>query len=426
MSSLKERLMRMRGISSPEKKEEEREETSSSFLFMDDEEGLDQEEVENEYGSFLRLRKIYPSHALHGRYALGELFRVAEGLRLLSPSYGGEMEDWLFFDTETTGLSAGAGNFPFLVGAAFFHQKRLVVDQYFLRDPSEEAAMLAELERLMAAHPHLVSYNGKSFDWPLLKNRWVLYRMNPKMEPKSHLDLLYPARSLWRGILSSLRLGEVEAERLGIRRVDDLPGQYAPIYYMNYLAEGNPAFLKGIFRHNRWDLLTLISLLIYLGKLIQQEESFLLLEEEELFRLGQWFDRIHLPHLAEAAFSDLLERPAAKRTPFLHAVAIYYKKKGAYEKAVSIWKESISTRAASYSLEPYIELAKYYEHQEKDYETALLLTEEAYAKTLSRRALLRGVEGEGAIRDLQKRISRLREKMARGNGNPSLFSGDYF
>lgn len=423
MNSLRERLSRMMGGERKQKQEVQPSPiSSSSFLPWDEEPNRYQEVVENQYGSFLRLRRSYPIHTVHGRYELGELIHVKEGIRLLSPDIG-ELDEWLFIDTETTGLSAGAGNFPFLVGTAFFEETHVVVDQFFLRDPSEEAAMLAELDRLLMKHPHLVSYNGKSFDWPLLRNRWVLYRMNPSAQLKSHIDLLYPARSLWRGVLQSCRLGEVEVERLGIERLDDLPGSYAPIYYMNYLAEGDPNPLKAVFRHNEWDLLTLISLTIYLGRLLMRKENFFSLEEEELFRLALWFERMNLTQMADAAFQDLLERPARRRERYMHAIASVFKKRGELKKAVSIWTEYISQRGKEtpFQVDPYLELAKYYEHSERDYETALSLAEEAYSHLLMRRSLLRGKKEEEEVKEIKKRIVRLREKLARQKKESSLF-----
>ncbi len=422
MSQIRERLHRLKG----ERKIEEREtipqvdEKSSTFSGPSAEEWTGSKNVrvqvvENEFGSFLRLRRLLPFHTLHGRYQLGELTRVFDALSLLSPEIG-KLEEWLFFDTETTGLSAGVGNFPFLVGTAYFNPHEVVLEQYFLRDPSEEAAMLYEMEHLIESHPHLISYNGKSFDWPLLKNRWILYRFHPTIEPKSHIDLLYPARSLWRGLLSSCRLGEVEAERLGVKRMEDIPGLYVPIYYMQFLAEGNLHLLKGVFRHNEWDLLTLISFSIHLAKLLRDEENFFHWEEEELFRLGNWFEGLKLHRLADRAFDTLLQRPENRKRSYLHEIALVYKKRGDLETAVSIWEELIRLqgKASFVHQGPYVELAKFYEHRRKDYDTALAFAEEAFSLLLSRRSFLKaGKQDEGELEEMKRRMKRLKEKLRR-------------
>ena len=136
-------------------------------------------------------------------------------------------EKWLFLDTETTGLAGGTGTYAFLVGLAWWDAGGLQVEQLFLRDLHEEYSLLQELAQRIADRPVLVTFNGKTFDWPLLENRFTMTRAIRVPQLAAHLDLLHPARSLWRLRLGSVRLVELErhvldAARLGWRREDDV------------------------------------------------------------------------------------------------------------------------------------------------------------------------------------------------------------
>ena len=142
-------------------------------------------------------------------------------------------EQWLFLDTETTGLAGGTGTYAFLVGLAWWDAGGLQVEQFFMRDLDEEHSLLLELSSRMKERPVLVTFNGKSFDWPLLETRYGMTRAISPRTPLAHLDLLHPARQLWRLRLGSVRLKELEQHvlandrgGLGWSRRDD--GTYEP------------------------------------------------------------------------------------------------------------------------------------------------------------------------------------------------------
>ena len=126
-------------------------------------------------------------------------------------------EKWLFLDTETTGLAGGTGTYAFLVGLAWWDASGLQVEQLFLRDLHEEYSLLQELAQRIAERPVLVTFNGKTFDWPLLENRFTMTRVIRVPQLAAHLDLLHPARSLWRLRLGSVRLVELERHVLDRR-----------------------------------------------------------------------------------------------------------------------------------------------------------------------------------------------------------------
>src|SRR5665213_1587583 len=175
---------------------------------------------------------------------------------------------WLFLDTETTGLSGGTGTYAFMVGIAWWDSGGLQIEQFFMRDLDEEHSLLLELSERMNERPVLVTFNGKSFDWPLLETRFRMTRAVTAFSPALHLDMLHPARQLWRLRLGSVRLKDLErhvlrhddGRGLDWSRLDDINSSLIPQMYFDYLRGGPAEPLVGIFRHNQMDLRGLAAL----------------------------------------------------------------------------------------------------------------------------------------------------------------------
>jgi uncharacterized protein YprB with RNaseH-like and TPR domain len=168
-----------------------------------------------------------------------------------------EDSDFLFLDLETMGLFAGQ---PLVVAgiARLGSDNTIIVDQYVVRDFPDELALLAEVNRQVAAHRVLVTYNGKSFDLPFLIGRSAYYGIKLK-SPKVHFDLLHFSRRAWRGALDGCSLRSIEQAILGLSRETDLPGELVPEFYYEYLRTGNAGFLKPIVDHNRQDVESLVN-----------------------------------------------------------------------------------------------------------------------------------------------------------------------
>ncbi|GAA3404618.1 ribonuclease H-like domain-containing protein [Paenibacillus hodogayensis] len=402
---------------------------------------LDARLESNGWGSFIMRRKEYPLDYAHGTYRLGELQGEAGCLSALAapavkrggrkipvavraeddgakeamvPPGGTSLhrERLLFLDTETTGLGVGAGNVAFMVGIGFYEDQAFVVEQLFIRNPAEEAAMLHHLRTRLAERDTLVSYNGKCFDWPILKNRYILNRQKEQATDPSHLDFLYPSRSLWRNTLPSCRLSSVERGRLGLSRLDDVPGSLAPALYFQYLAEGDPALLSGVFEHNEKDVLTLACLAAHLAKLLRGEAATSRMEPEELFRLALWLDKLGRETEADEAFRELLERESDQAADYWLPAAEFYKRQGRLAAAVALWERTIERKRRSRiaSLTPYVELAMFYEHRDKDYARALAYAEQALERASGRLSALRGEGGGDELQAIRKRVERLRAK----------------
>lgn len=183
----------------------------------------------------------------------------------------------LFFDLETTGLSTTMGTLPFLIGAAHLHHEQVLLEQWLLREPDEEAAALHDLADRIAEADWLVSFNGRSFDWPLLAARFALHRIEVDTDHLlGHLDLLLIARRVVKHAVPNCKLTTLEAELLGLRRVDDIPGSKVPATYQDYLRGGATDPLVAVVQHNRDDILSMLTLLGLLLDRVQQATSWAL------------------------------------------------------------------------------------------------------------------------------------------------------
>ena len=173
----------------------------------------------------------------------------------------------LAFDTETTGLAGGTGTRAFMIGAADWHDGSLRIRQLLITTLGAEAAMLAEFARWLADDTVLLSYNGKSYDRPLLSTRYTLARQPDPLLGRAHIDLLHPARRRWRGVWENCRLATIEHRVLGVVREDDLPGSEAPAAWLSYLRGGSAENLRRVGHHNAQDLRSLTGLLEHFVRL---------------------------------------------------------------------------------------------------------------------------------------------------------------
>lgn len=390
---------------------------------------------ESEWGAFILRRTKYPLSHAHGIYQLGDLDAHAAELSAFG---GADVQDQvesavsakalLFLDTETTGLGIGAGNVPFMIGLGYYTDDSFVTEQLLIRNPQEELAMLDYLQRMLNRFTHLVTYNGRTFDWPLVQNRFVLNRRVISVSLQ-HIDLLHPSRSVWKHSLPTCRLSQVEEDRLGVHRMDDVPGSLAPALYFQYLAEGNPSLLHGVFKHNELDVLSMASLVIHFAKLLSGQAAFSRLTLQEQYRAAMWLSKMGKQELARELLDEVWhaliygsfagESGSLWQTELPLRLAAWYKQQTEYERAVQLWHGFIDMRDNRLPVvtEPFIELAIHYEHRERNLVKALNLAEAAYEQLNRRQSLRRWGSGsrlEGSstkIQDIQKRIQRLRTKL---------------
>lgn len=214
----------------------------------------------------------------------------ADGLRRIG--WNGRAFDvrrCLFLDTETTGLSGGAGTVAFLVGLGFVQGEDFIVEQYLMRDYADEADMLAQIARRMRDFNSICTFNGNHFDLPLLQTRFTMCRMRDEWRDLEPLDLLHPARRTWKLRIGSCRLSRIEELILGQGRGEDLPGADVPQRYFDYLKTGDADLLEAVVRHNRQDIVTLATLLVHLCGLYAHPERET--DHTDAFSMGKALER---------------------------------------------------------------------------------------------------------------------------------------
>ncbi|MEW5741408.1 MAG: ribonuclease H-like domain-containing protein [Myxococcota bacterium] len=217
-------------------------------------------------------RRHYPDGSRHGRVTLSHATRVrADSLALLSLDPRFQDVDptrLLFIDTETTGLHGGAGTLPFLIGLGWYEGGDLHVEQHFLPRPGHEGQMLRALAERMRSASVMVTFNGKCFDWPLLRTRLVMNRL-PVPEAPAHLDLLHCARRLLKRRLATTRLQDLERQVLGFRRLGDIDSALIPAAYFDYLRRGATAVIRQVLEHNVLDVVTMAAVLAELARRVE-------------------------------------------------------------------------------------------------------------------------------------------------------------
>jgi len=384
----------------------------------------DGREEQTPFGPCYLIERRYALTHQHGHHLLGAIRQVAPELLAAlgrDPRFATlPHERLLLLDTETTGLAGGTGTHVFLVGLGFLERGddgalAFVVRQYLLRQLREERALLHALGATLGGYDALVSFNGKSFDWPLLVSRFVLARQRTEVESREwpHLDLLHPTRRVWKHRLPSCSLGTIEREVLGIDRGPDIPGALIPELYFRYLREGDPAPLRPVLTHNESDIVTLLTLLIHLGQLLGDDGGgaatggqFLVgADHYGLATLHAALGREEASLLAYRAALAAPNLKAGLRREARAALALALKRARRWEEAVPLWREICQAEARRKRPDPgaHVELAKYHEHIARDYPAAIAIVEAALA-LLS----LRGVR-DGRV-DLEYRLARLHRK----------------
>ncbi|MDX2014806.1 MAG: ribonuclease H-like domain-containing protein [Myxococcaceae bacterium] len=267
----------------------------------------------------------------------------------------------LFLDTETTGLSGGAGTLPFLVGLAFVEAGELVVEQLHLSGPGAERPVLARLSERVEAASALISFNGRSFDWPLLRTRFVMNRLTPPA-PRPHLDLLHASRRVLRHWQRETRLATVEAAVLDVHRVGDLDGAQVPAAWFDFLRTGRVATLSRVLSHNLQDLRSTAALLRWLGA---SWSELVAVPPEVSLGLGEVAERARLPFKAERFFERATSSAVLDvQARALVALGRVQRRRGALDQAAAAWERAVPLCEDASMI--HLALARLYEHRLRD------------------------------------------------------------
>jgi len=323
-----------------------------------------------------------------------------------------DVNDIVFLDTETTGLAGGTGTMAFLIGLGSIEDDRLVVRQYLARDFDEEYAILAAVLEELKKRRVLVTFNGRSFDWPLLESRIIYSRLKPLCWDGRHLDLLHVARRLWGDRLESCSLSSLEEHILEHSRPDDIPGSMIPGIYLKYLDTGDIDDMLRVMRHNEWDILVMAALLARMAYMFKRPAAYC--DDVELLGVAKDLERAGRTEEACRCYRACIDKTntgyvriqAQKRLAFL------VKRHQGSAAAMDIWAE-MAESPGNIMVLPLIEMAKHLEHREKDIDSALSLTEQALSILQTHRSI-----SSGKIYDeLLHRRARLLRKKGRVEGS---------
>jgi uncharacterized protein YprB with RNaseH-like and TPR domain len=319
-------------------------------------------------------------------------------------------EKWLFLDTETTGFAGGTGTYAFLVGLAWWDAGGLQVEQFLMRDFTEEYSLLHELSARIAERPVLVTFNGKSFDWPLLENRFTMTRSIAAPRLTAHLDLLHPARVLWKLRLGSVRLVELErhvldAPRLGWHRDEDVASALIPQFYFDYLRGGPAEPIAGIVRHNQMDLRGLAALFGKINSVLCETPCATDgMESLDLFGLSKFLQRRGDSERAHSTCAQALDvgLPAEFRPKARHDLAMMAKRRGEHAQAAELWQEIVGDPQDG--IHACEQLAIHFERNAKDLSRAAEFAQLALSKIQRQRSTSRDAYLVARSARLEQRI----------------------
>jgi hypothetical protein len=370
-------------------------------------------------GSCVVIDRRYPADQSHGRWSIGSCTPSPSApIHLFEPRLPRDAEWWrrvVFFDIETSGLSGGAGTLAFLVGCGWFSGEDFEVRQFFLAGPSGERPMLDALARVFDDASLVVTYNGRTFDVPLMETRWAFHRTDAPTANLPHFDMLPPARKLWRRRdRSGMSLDEwggcsltaIERRVLRFHRFEDVPGIEIPARYFHFLRSGDASAIAGVLEHNRHDLVSLAAVMSR-ALWLAREGPEACREASEQVGLGRLYARAGDEAAAERAFGlaaaagDVEVRPQA-----LGRLAELLSRQKRHAEAAAVWQALLSEsprvdrRRTTLHRRAAEALAIHHEHRARDLPSAT-----RFAETL---------DGLGSARqqlEVDRRLDRLRRKM---------------
>jgi tetratricopeptide (TPR) repeat protein len=398
--------------------------------------------LETDFGRCLAIDRRYEADRWHGDVQIGQCgVDDREGLTLLDPTLdlsrpiaGREAPDGtaarrpVFIDLETTGLSGGAGTVAFLVGCGYFDLDAFQVRQFLLTSYAAERALLAAVAEFFDGADLIVTYNGKTFDVPVMETRWVFHRMPMPLDGVPHFDMLHPARRLWRGRAPAAideggcRLSALERTLLNLRRVGDVAGFEIPSRFFQFLRSGDPRPLEPVLEHNRLDIVSLAAVTGHAVRLARAGDGACR-DEAEALALGRVLERAGAVDRAESCYRRASRSSSIEiRGEALYRLGLRYRRERRFEEAAAIWRDVMAlTSPARYCRRPSMPelrqfaaeaLAIHHEHRVRDLETARELT-------------LFAIEEDGPVAtradDMRYRLARLDRKLAKRK-NAQLFS----
>ncbi|MTI70506.1 MAG: hypothetical protein FH751_09680 [Firmicutes bacterium] len=365
--NLREKLIKLRG----QKKKEETKNTKKQNDL------LKGREIKNKFGTCFLIENEYDVNYKHGILKIKDAMEVNKktiNKMCNKRVFLKELKKILYIDTETTGLSSGVGTIAFLIGVGYFKDDKFLIKQYFIRDFNEEKSVLYEIQKILKKFTHLVTYNGKSFDIPLLHGRYIFNNIKSNIKNMCNIDLLHPTRRLFKERLIKCNLNNIEKEILNVKRIDDIEGRLIPKAYFNYLKTSDEKEIVKIMKHNKIDIISMVVLFKVINKLY--ENPTVNVENlKDLYSLGKIHEKLFEYDTSIDCYLKVLEKSDSEflKNRCLKQLSFIYKRNKNYKKATKIWEHLIKDKI-TFELYPYEELAKYHEHKTKNFKKALEIT----------------------------------------------------
>ena len=395
--------------------------------------------VTTSFGPCLTIDRRYESDRWHGDVQIGDCeLNDCAALRLLDPSLSPQplnpseslleqgRAHTIFIDLETTGLSGGAGTVAFLVGCGYFDLGAFQVRQFLLTSYASERALLSAVAEFFGDADMIVTYNGKTFDVPVMETRWLFHRlpMPDFSQPGSvpHFDMLHPARRLWSsrfGVSDGMdpagcRLTALERDVLGFRRIADVSGYEIPGRYFQFLRTGDPRPLEPVLEHNRLDLVSLAAVTGHALRLARAGDGACR-DEAEALALGRVLERAQAFDRAEACYRRASASPCVDvKAEALYRLGLRCRRERRFEQASAVWQAVVAltepaqtrrrpgmTQLRQFAVEA---LAIHQEHRTKDLDAA---------RELALFALTDDLPVPSRADGLRHRLARLDRKIAR-------------
>ncbi|HEU4935906.1 MAG TPA: ribonuclease H-like domain-containing protein [Vicinamibacterales bacterium] len=411
--------------------------------------------VETPFGRCLIVDRRYEADRWHGSIQIGQCeVDDLNALWILDPALSVSLSDrgrtpvgglrtfprTVFIDLETTGLSGGAGTVAFLVGCGFFDLGAFQVRQFLLTSYASERALLWAVAEFFKDADLIVTYNGKSFDVPVMETRWLFHRLQMPLDGVPHFDMVHPARRLWRPRAAAIemddggcRLGTLERTLFEVNRVGDVGGFEVPARFFRFLRSGDPRPLEAVLEHNRFDLVSLAAVMARAVDLVRSGH-LACRDCGEALALGRVYeraaadDRISCRERVFVQAGSCYQRGTESRATDIRAEALYrlalwHRRERRFAEAAAIWREvldlteprGVRRMTGMRALRRFAAeaLAIHHEHRDRDLdsarELALFALEEA--------------EADGRVADgVRHRLARLNRKIAKKTDAQLLWS----
>jgi hypothetical protein len=366
---------------------------------------------ETDHGTCVTVDRVLPTDAWHGRKQIGGCVVDADApIALFDPrliAHQAWADRVVFFDIETTGLSGGAGTLAFLAGCGWFEADGFHARQFFLSGPGDERPMLHALADVFSRASLLVTFNGRSFDVPVMEMRWAFHRLEAPTAALPHFDMLPPARRLWGD--GDCSLSALERSLFSVHRDRDVPGFEIPTRYFQFLRTGDARTVEGVLEHNRYDLVSLAVVTSHALSLARGGPDACQSANEQL-GLARLYERAADAERAARAYELAATMGESEvRRQAMAGLAIMRRREGRYDEAAAAWQDvlDLSAQGEPTPLDRRAAeaLAIHHEHRAHDLESA-----RRYAETLG--ATSKGRKASDACH----RLERLDRKLARGKG----------